>query len=477
MSEPASYNAVTNRTVYTEPALTGALDLSGNHAAGRGVNYRFQDPTFGNYLIRVTDDKTETVGVGDNRVFTVSGSAENIEWNTDSTLFFVKGQGGEQIFYNFDALTHTLTRVGDVTSTSGGIWLLDHTIGNFSLSNSKIFWSTYGYTIRKYDFTSVNSASTAIPFTTTVDFGSIYTSLLGVAPNVSYSGSDISVDATDTWACMALGGDGPQDTWRLCIAYNINTGAYFALDNKYGSSGVTRVYSSATSTWTNTSMYGQWGIHNVKMDRSGTYVGLSNDGTRPAGDSNQYIWTFIGTTISSPQYSDFAGGHKVFGYGSMINETSELPVVNTPSWFKRPLNNLANETELILPRLNTTATDYYDDHASWANVDATETQPVFIATMRETEASGPFPWRVWDREILAVAMDGATVYRFAHHHDHATGSFRVFGNVSQDGRFVLFASNWGQTLGSGPRDDVFLVELPVPGSVITSNVRLFMQVA
>ena len=46
--------------------------------------------------------------------------------------------------------------------------------------------------------------------------------------------------------------------------------------------------------------------------------------------------------------------------------------------------------------------------------------------------------------------------------------YQPIANISPDGKWVLFTSNWEKTLGSDPttgyhRDDVFLVKL-VPGS-------------
>jgi hypothetical protein len=73
--------------------------------------------------------------------------------------------------------------------------------------------------------------------------------------------------------------------------------------------------------------------------------------------------------------------------------------------------------------------------------------------------------RAWDGEIICIETDGlaSTVWRFAHHRSQMT-SFgdQPRANVSQDGRFVLFTSNWEQTLGrgpDGPRHDAFIVEL------------------
>jgi len=70
--------------------------------------------------------------------------------------------------------------------------------------------------------------------------------------------------------------------------------------------------------------------------------------------------------------------------------------------------------------------------------------------------------RAWDDEIIAVETDGqgSTVWRLAHHRS----TFKSFwdsprGNVSQDGCFYMFTSNWQSSVGVD-RQDAFVVGLP-----------------
>ena len=75
-------------------------------------------------------------------------------------------------------------------------------------------------------------------------------------------------------------------------------------------------------------------------------------------------------------------------------------------------------------------------------------------------------------EIIAVSTDGSgRIWRFAHHRSainsgtsmQGGGDFwsTPRGNISQDGRYFLFDSNWEDTLGADPkggyRKDVFIV--------------------
>jgi outer membrane protein assembly factor BamB len=70
---------------------------------------------------------------------------------------------------------------------------------------------------------------------------------------------------------------------------------------------------------------------------------------------------------------------------------------------------------------------------------------------------------------LCVETDGkaSRVWRFAHTYSTAKNGFwsTPRGNVSQDGRFFIFTSDWEDQLDERPRDkrdhrvDVFIVEL------------------
>ena len=67
------------------------------------------------------------------------------------------------------------------------------------------------------------------------------------------------------------------------------------------------------------------------------------------------------------------------------------------------------------------------------------------------------PWGAWDDELIAVESTGASprVWRFAHLFNTYSGTtysdafyYLYIPRVSQDGRFVLFDSNWNASLPS-----------------------------
>src|SRR2546428_4126473 len=103
-----------------------------------------------------------------------------------------------------------------------------------------------------------------------------------------------------------------------------------------------------------------------------------------------------------------------------------------------------------------------DSHASWNNALSTTLVPICLSTYRVDGAPAP-AGSFWENEILCLRTDGVqfTTWRFAHH--YSTFQYPTIpgacppgvncdtfydsprGNVSQDGRFYMFASNWHRT--------------------------------
>jgi hypothetical protein len=144
-------------------------------------------------------------------------------------------------------------------------------------------------------------------------------------------------------------------------------------------------------------------------------------------------------------------------------------------WLIRSLATPLVASDLIHPVL-TPEEVYLSDHASWANASSTTLVPIISGTFRY--GNNTAPWRAWDDEIIAIetnapAGTGAIVWRFAHHRSDVGSDanptspefwYEPRPNVSPDGRWVLFTSNWEKTLGMDPRagthrEDVFVLQL------------------
>jgi hypothetical protein len=105
-------------------------------------------------------------------------------------------------------------------------------------------------------------------------------------------------------------------------------------------------------------------------------------------------------------------------------------------------------------------------------VDANDSSPVCFSTYRptnpDTPGVAPIVTGPWDNEIDCAETDAkaSKVWRFAHTYSTARNGFwsTPRGNVSPDGRFFMFTSDWEDQLGRAPngrqyRSDVFIVEL------------------
>lgn len=233
-------------------------------------------------------------------------------------------------------------------------------------------------------------------------------------------------------------------------------------------------------------------VHNARLSRDGKVVKVV-----PQNGQSIYLW-WPGTTnvvacsthgeSHNRDVASFCGGHTVLGYTHLINHGG--PGSNT-SVLIRPLSDLSKTTQLIPSDVPVPAS--MDTHWSWNNADPADTAPVCGAFSRSSfklqgdgtrnPATNPVlsVRQAWDREIVCLATSGPPkAWRFAHH--HATGACNAnakdgscfgaiaIGNVSQDGKFFLFSSDWDWSLGSDPhapgcpssgrcRVDTFIVEL------------------
>jgi hypothetical protein len=230
-------------------------------------------------------------------------------------------------------------------------------------------------------------------------------------------------------------------------------------------------------------------LHNSRISKDGRYVVLTPGSSAAA---NVYVWdTETNQVAALPEQG--SGGHRVAGFAQLINHSAPVGdslVTDGAQWLRRSLslNQLSSAAPLISPILSPTLFTI-DSHLSWNNAQSGVMAPVVGSTYRYQPGSAPF--RAWDDEVIAIRTDGqeSKVWRFCHHRsktDPYRFEYTPRGNVSQDGRFYMFTSNWEDTFGPGEfgtnRTDVFVVELaagaapppPTPGdttSPVVSNVR------
>ena len=419
---PPSYCARTDRKVEGYSANPPTVGPAGSILT---------DPTFGSRMVRVTDASTDPERPG--VMFFTPASAEQNSWNTNSSRFFVTDNGGALWLFDFDPNTMKPREGGKLKAPWRG--------AQFSYSLPDIL---YGVAGRKAIFQQYDAATGKL---TDVHDASSCVSL-----KASDWGSGISVSADDN---RFMGVFGPQqdrnylvylyDRQKGCRWYNTQTGE---IGGKWGPQG------------TISAPY-RFNIHDARISKSGEYVEISGGGKGPT-----YWQVDTMNVVLCANKEDKCLGHHAMGYEHLVNSFNrnhplELAV--------RPLNDLKAVKQLIDPP---PVVGWYDYHISWNASGPQDSNPACFSTYRKGNPNTPgTPLMVsgpWENEIDCVEMDGkaSTVWRFAHTYSTAKNGFwsQPRGNVSPDGRFFMFTSDWQDQLGLRPngksyRTDVFVVEL------------------
>lgn len=427
LSPPEEYSARTDRRTEPYPETPPPIG-----PAGSLIN----DPTFGSRILRVTDARSDPKGNGSS-LFTPS-SAEQNSWNKTSTMFYVNTAGGSFLLYDFDPIALKARMIG-VPNLS---WTGEP---QFSFSQPNILYGMVRqepvfqrYDVEKRKVSDVNDASKCVKLQS------------------SDLGHSVTVSADDNRFMSTLG---PQqdknflvyvyDRTQGCRWYNTQTGE---IGGQWGSKG-------------GVSIPDRFLVHNSRMSKSGKFVYVNRSGT-PGIGQNWVVWE-VDTMNVSP-CSRGCKGHHAMGYSHIVGASGFTHPLDL--WI-RPLNHLDGYTPLV-SSLEPAKDYWYDSHFSWNNANPNDSAPVCFSTYRPTNpdlrgkpllVTGP-----WQNEIDCAKTDGKAdrIWRFAHTYSTARNGFwsSPRGNVSQDGRFFMFTSDWQDQLGKDPkndkyRSDVFIVEL------------------
>ena len=395
----------------------------------------FTDPTFGSRIVRVTDETSDPKQAG--RPLMTPSSAEQNSFNTDSTMFYVTTSGGSFVLYSFDPATMKARVVRSPQLNWGGE-------PQFSFSKPNIL---YGINHRDTVFEQYDTSTGKVT--------EVNAPAKCVKLDSQDSGHTVSASADDNRFMMTLGPQ--QDKNYLVYVYDRTQGCRW-LNTQTGEIG------------------GQWGpkgtisvpdrfpIHNARMAKSGKFLYV----TRGGGGSPGHRWiVWEIDTMNVSVCARACGGHHVMGYSHIIGTSGQSHPMDL--WM-RPLNNLEGPVPLI-GGLETGHKIWFDSHFSWNNVNPEDSAPVCFSTYQptnpDTPGAAPVVSGPWENEIDCASTDGKDkVWRFAHTYSTARNGFwsSPRGNVSQDGKFFMFTSDWEDQLGKLPngdkyRTDVFIVEL------------------
>lgn len=387
-------------------------------------------------MLRATDGSTDPRAPGQS--FHTPSSAEQNSWDASGTHFYVvAGGGGRLQLLDFDPNTLKIQRRDTPALEEWG------REPQFSFSRPNIL---YGIQARDRRFEQFDLTSGKISL--------VHDSSSCLKLGFTDHGSSISVSADDRRFMSVFG---PQqdrnyivyvyDRDKGCRWYNTMTGE---IGGQWGPKG-------------NVSFDVRFGVHDARIAKSGDFVLISGSKEGPL------FWDVdtLTATLCPMHRPTSCGGHHVMGYSHLINLSGQHPM----DLRLRSLNHLDTSTPLV-DNLEPTQ-GWYDKHPSWNDVNADDTMPACLATYRPDNPPGgpPTVKGPWENEVDCVETDGkaSRVWRFAHTYSTAQNGFwsSPRGNVSQDGRFYAFTSDWEDQLGqstNGPakqkyRTDVFIVEL------------------
>jgi len=443
---PSTYDAVTDRGPRVEPALV--------HLGNAG--FSFNDPAFGTRIWRVTDRLTRPDAP--DRSFRTPSATHQNAWSADGSWFYVVSNGGTFVPFAFDKTTGRFSRAAT---------LRFYIEPQFSYVNdSLIYGSVTGSgaslrTIDQYDFGTG-------AYTRLLDLDALVAGLQG-----TYVGG-LASSAGSPERIVAFFGGVQQDRHHDVVVFDRTDPQRRQL------------LDTAASTLDGKRLKVPLGfnLHHAAIDRSGRYVALyptAVDLGAPRKAAQVYMWdTLDGTITPMPLVQALSGGHDAYGYGVAVNKDCcvDSSAWDAAQWQLRHLGAPLVSRDLIHPLISPKEIAL-SDHPTWNNARPDRLVPFVTATYRYGTDGGA--WRPWDNEIMAVQTDvgtgSAEVWRLAHHRSNVDNDddpsvisfwYTPRPNISHDGHWVLFTSNWEKTLGTDPqgvagekaRQDVFLMRLP-----------------
>ena len=179
-------------------------------------------------------------------------------------------------------------------------------------------------------------------------------------------------------------------------------------------------------------------VNEVQVDKTGRYLTVIRDQVGPQ------VWDL--QTLSMTQLNANTNGffHYDSGRGGLFNVDD-----NAAAAYRQ----LAAPTQLVtsLPGYFSRATQNHH-HSTLADNDTW----ALISRFHMTAGSVS---QAFDNEIVQVATDGSGRVRRIVHHRSVYNDYldEPHANISRDGQFVAFSSNWGNKSG---RRDIYLVRIP-----------------
>lgn len=444
ISAPSAAGPYTSRTDFLLILPPIPLpSVGGDTGAGRCIT----EPGYDNLVCRATDSKTlGSTTDADLQEFSscCGGWADYNAWNTTSTMFFAETNGGSVAVMRFDPTTHAIAPLyGEPVQR--GMW------SHLDADVAYTFVNSPDPVIGSMTFSSQTVPPRPVAI---ADLAKVPDCVPALAGKVDWQELSVSHDEQ---TFLVGAGTGKQNSAIYAIVYNRTTGCRWyntrtgQIGGHYGPVG----HATTTDSYT---------LHSVRISGDGLTVMLG-----PAhGTKYRHFWTVDGLYVEAA-HDNVNSGHFAIGNAGMINTAGRTA---NDAWCNlgmayRTFADMSNPT-YIIPTLGQCGDTEIegDDHASWNNDDTSDNQPFFTSTV--TIPLGTLITSAWQNEILGFSrIDPGTVWRFLSTYNTGTSPFfscqNSIGTVSQDGKWFMFTSDWGNTLGldsaGNHRCDLFIGQL------------------
>jgi hypothetical protein len=454
---PRWYCARTDLNVAPLPATVP--NMGGSFGAGTIVT----DPAFGSRIVRVTDATTNSAVV-----FDTPSSADHNIWNTKSTLFTLYDIGGASYVFTFNPATLKASPIygGYQIPTATDYW---------SRTNPNLLYVQSGTVLNKYCFADLVSgvcpSGTAPDLTTPPSLanGRISTifdfaagsNCLGASYKSIWHSSGLTPSIGDAAFGAAFSSVGVQNTGFDAVVYTVGKGCTHinTKTRQVTSDWIPGCTGKTPCNWKGTT--DSFGLHEMQMTLNPDFIQLGWGSCLSTTCENRglpYLFQLSTLTMAVCKTGGNCGGHSANGYSHALNESQasfadEISIRSYSDY--NTATDISSITQTPLGLL-----DPFDQHFSWnADSDAKDTALIFTSTFSTGSAGSPtyngidrdFP-SAWYQEIMGINPQTGVVSRFAH--NFVVGDNQRFppsagiGNVSQDGRFYAFSSDWGGTLGT-----------------------------
>jgi hypothetical protein len=469
----------------TTGSETGAAPTIG--AAGTTTT----DPDFSSKVLRVTDSTSCGAPAGNEGWSPNDGRGWQRSWSKDSNKVLITGTDSSSD-WNYQAFTTSpLALSGSCinlyTSTSGAITY----VPGFSLATSNLI---YGIDVDGKTLKScVAGASSCGTITTIKDLSTI------PGFSVTTKTGSLEWDDTDTWFCAPSGVQDTSNANKIGCYNKTTTNTQvlnLTLATEQQNSGAGVALDNLSTAQLNGCV-----VHEINIGRDAAWldVNVNSCTAFPGTTSYGLFWWQMGTnhvTILPPLFSS----HEAMGFGSIfINVPHNQPPCATydnrgwDMWdVTTPGGPLASQADIVEMYGCTVIADGndFDAHVSWqnnkndANVNA---YPVIVmpfpSAIGDTNHNYYMEWEIDAIQTgpaytnIQAAMyrtaPTATVWRIAHTFNDAWGTQcnvpYLSPNVSPNGQYIAFWSDWKGQTGSGPctnsrRFDEFVVDASTQGS-------------